>query len=123
MIFLIILIGIFIIAAGIMLAVKPNMVLEFLESNLQHAWVHIVGVVVRIVLGLLLISQSSLSKFPSIIEIFGWLSLTAAVFLLIIDRKNFKRLVNWILSLIKPYARISGLLSAAFGVFLVYAFI
>lgn len=74
-------------------------------------------------LGIFLILQSSMSKYPTIIEIIGWLSLIAAICLLLIGRNNFQKLMIWVITKIKPYGRTSGLLSTAFGVFLVYAFI
>ena len=82
----------------------------------------ILAVVVRLLLGILLIYQSSESKYPFVIEFIGWLSIVAAVFLTIIGRKKFNLFMIWALSLLKPFGRVGGIFAAAFGSFLIYAF-
>jgi len=47
----------------------------------------------------LLLSLSGASRYPLAIEIIGWVSIIAAMFLSIIGRDNFKRLMSWALSL------------------------
>jgi hypothetical protein len=84
---------------------------------------HILAVVVRLVIGVLLIYQSNVSKFPFVIEIIGWLSIVAAIFLAVMGRHNFNRLMSWALSFLKPFGRVGGVFAAAFGAFLVYAFV
>ena len=116
-------IGAVILVVGVVLMINPGGFIDNLQSNLQHAWLHVVAVVVRIVLGLLLISQAGLSRFPLIIEILGWISLAAAALLLLIGRENFQRFVSRVISLVTPYARAGGAVTAAFGAFLVYAFL
>ena len=75
-----------------------------------------------IVLGALLIYQSNISKFPFVIEVIGWLSIVAAIFLAVMGRLNFNRLMSWALSLSKPFGRVGGILAVAFGTFLICAF-
>ena len=70
-----------------------------------------------------LIQQSNLSRFPIAIEVIGWISIVAAVSLAVMGRRNFNRLMSWALSVAKPFARIGGVIAAAFGAFLVYAFV
>ncbi len=84
---------------------------------------HILAVVVRVGLGVLLIYQSNVCKFPFVIEIIGWLSIIAAIFLSVMGRRNFKRLMSWALSFVKAFGRVGGALAAAFGSFLIYAFV
>lgn len=120
---LIILLASLIALAGLLLLIKPAIVIGILESNYESAWIHVVAISVRIALGLLLIAQSSVSRYPTIIEILGGVSLFAAAFLLVIGRKRFQRMVMRVIAVVKPYSRLGGLLSFAFGAFLVYAFI
>lgn len=120
---LILLFGVLITLAGFLLLVRPGVLLGFMDSNRNKAWIHVMAVVTRVILGLLLISQSELSRFPAIIEVLGWISLVAAMILLFIGPGNFQRLMGWVLAKLRPYGRIGGLLSAVFGVFLIYAFI
>jgi hypothetical protein len=43
--------------------------------------------------------------------------------LAVIGRNNFKRLMSWALSLLKPFGRVGGVAAVGFGAFLFYAFI
>ena len=120
---LIIIFGALTLLAGILIVINPETIFGFLRNNLDKVELHILAVVVRIVLGVLLIYQSSISKFPLVIEIIGWLSIVAAIFLAVMGRRNFKRLMSWALSLAKPIGRVGGVIAMAFGAFLIYAFV
>ena len=120
---LIIIFGALTLLAGIVIVINPEVIFGFLRNNLDKVELHILAVVVRLVLGVLLIYQSSISKFPFVIEIIGWLSIVAAIFLGVMGRRNFKRLMSWALSLVKPIGRVGGVLAVAFGAFLIYAFV
>jgi len=109
--------------AGVVIVLNPEIVFGFLRNNLNKPGLHILAVVVRLVLGALLIQQSNLSRFPIAIEVIGWISIVAAVSLAVMGRRNFNRLMSWALSVAKPFARIGGVIAAAFGAFLVYAFV
>jgi hypothetical protein len=120
---LIILFGALTLLAGIIIVINPEVIFGFLRNNLDRPGLHILAVVVRLVLGVLLIYQSTVSKFPFVIEIIGWISIVAAVFLAVMGRRNFKRFMSWALSQLKPIGRVGGILAVAFGAFLIYAFI
>jgi NAD/NADP transhydrogenase beta subunit len=109
--------------AGLVILVNPGLVFAYLQKNADKPVLHILAVVVRLVLGFLLISQAGYSRFPTVIEVLGWLSVIAAVSLALMGRKNFKRLMAWAFTLIQPWGRPGGLLAMAFGAFLIYAFI
>lgn len=120
---LIIIFGVLTLLAGIVIVINPEVIFGFLRKNLDKVELHILAVVVRLVLGALLIFQSSVSKFPFVIEIIGWLSIVAAISLGVMGRRNFKRLMLWALSFVKTFGRVGGALAAAFGSFLIYAFV
>jgi hypothetical protein len=120
---LIIIFGALIFLAGIVILVNPEIVFGFLRNNTDKIEFHLVAIVVRLVLGALLIYQSSVSKYPFVIDIIGWLSIVAALFLVAIGRNKFSRLMAWTLSFVKPLGRVGGVLAAAFGAFLIHAFI
>ena len=109
--------------AGIVIIINPEFIFGFLRKNLDKLAVHILAVVVRLVIGVLLIYQSNISKFPLVIEIIGWLSIVAAIMMAVMGRRNFNRLMSWALSLSKPLGRVGGVLAVAFGAFLIYAFV
>ena len=120
---LIIIFGALTLLAGIVIVINPEFIFGFLRSNLDKLVIHILAVVVRFVLGILLIYQSSLSKFPLIIEVIGWLSIVAAIILAVIGCRNFNRLMSWALSLSMPFGRVGGVFAVGFGAFLIYAFV
>jgi hypothetical protein len=120
---LIIIFGALTLLAGIVIVINPDFIFGFLRNNLDKLELHILAIVVRLILGVLLIYQSNVSKFPFVIEIIGWLSIVAAIFLAVMGRRNFTRLMSWALSLLKPFGRVGGVLAAAFGAFLIYAFV
>jgi len=120
---LIIIFGALNLLAGIVIVINPEVIFGFLRNNLDKLELHILAIIVRLVLGVLLIYQSNVSKFPFVIEIIGWLTIVAAIFLAVIGRRNFNRLMSWALSFVKPFGRVGGVLAAAFGAFLIYAFV
>jgi len=120
---LIIIFGFLTLLAGIVIVINPEVIFGFLRNNLDKLVLHILAVVVRLFLGILLIYQSNISKFPFVIEVIGWISIVAAIFLAVIGRRNFNRLMSWALSLSKPFGRVGGVLAVAFGAFLIYAFV
>ncbi len=120
---LIILFGALTLLAGIVIVINPEVIFGYLRTNLDKLSLHILAVVIRLVIGALLISQSNVAKFPFVIEILGWLSIAAALILGIMGRRNFNRLMSWALSLSKPLGRASGVFAAGFGAFLIYVFV
>jgi len=120
---LIIIFGALTLLAGIVIIINPEVIFGFLRNNLDKLVLHILAVAVRLVIGVLLIYQSSVSKFPFVIEVIGWLSIVAAIILAVMGRRNFNRLMSWALSLSKPFGRVGGVFAAAFGAFLIYAFV
>jgi len=119
---LIILFAALTLVTGIFIIINPEIIFGALRDNLEKLSLHVMAVVVRLIIGVLLIDQSSVSRYPLAIEIIGWLSILAAMTFAVIGRRNFKRLMSWALSLSQPVGRFGGVIAAAFGAFLIYAF-
>jgi len=115
--------GLMICLAGAIIIYNPEIIFGIIRDNLDKPGLQVPAVVLRLILGILLIEYAPLSRFPLTIEVLGWLSIAAAVTFMLIGRANFLRLMNWALSLLKPYGRIGGIFAAGFGAFLFYAFI
>ncbi len=109
--------------AGVVILVNPELVVGFLRKNSDKIELQLFAIFVRFVLGTFLIFQSGVSRHPFVIEIIGWLSIVAAVFLAVMGRNNFCRLMGWALSQVKMLGRVGGVLASAFGSFLIYAFV
>jgi hypothetical protein len=123
MTYIIIVFGILMLLAGLIILINPETIFAPIRDKSDKLYIHIFAVVMRMILGVLLISQSGLSRYPLIIEVLGWLSIIAAIVLAVIGRRNFKRLMSWAFSLLEPWGRAGGVLATVFGAFLVYAFI
>ena len=120
---IIILFGLMTCLAGVIIIYNPEIIFGVIRDNLDKPGLQVAAVVLRLVLGILLVEYAAVSRFPLIIEVLGWLSIVAALTFMLIGRSNFLRLMNWALSLLKPYGRIGGVFAAGFGAFLIYAFI
>ena len=120
---LIILFGTLTFLAGIVILMNPDLIFGFLQRQVGKVQLHVLNVVVRIIFGVLLISQSSISKFSFVIEAIGWFCIAIAVILTLMGREHFNRLISWALSLVETYNRVGGVLIMTFGAFLIYAFV
>ena len=109
--------------AGIVILINPEIIFGVLRAHSSRIELYVAVVVIRLVPGVLLIYQSDVSRYPVVIEIIGWLSITAAVFFTVIGHGNFCRIMDWAFSLLKPWGRAGGVLAACFGAFLVHAFV
>jgi hypothetical protein len=120
---LVIIFGALIFLAGFVILINPETVFGYMRDRLDKLALQIAAVTIRLILGALLIYQADVSRFPTAIEIIGWISLGAALFIIIIGRRNFTRLMEWSLSFVKRFGRFAGVMAAAFGAFLIYAFV
>jgi hypothetical protein len=109
--------------AGVIIICDPEIIFGLLRNNLEKVWLQVLAIGIRVIIGILLIQYAGESKFPTIIEILGWLSVAAAFTFIIIGRRQFLRLMSWAFSLLKPYGRVGGLFAMTFGGFLSYAFL
>ncbi len=109
--------------AVIVILFNPEIVFGFLRKHSDRIELQILAAAIRLVPGVFLIYQSGASKYPFVIEIIGWLSIVAAVFFTVIGRNNYSRLVTWALSQVKILGRVSGVITTAFGAFLIHAFV
>ncbi|MBT8085811.1 MAG: hypothetical protein HKN35_04215 [Woeseia sp.] len=114
--------GFLVIFVGGVMIVRPIIVADLLKNNTDKLALHVLGVVVRLLLGGLLLYFGNVSKFPHVMQVLGWISLAAGVVLALMGRQRFIRLMDWAMSLVDPYLRIAGVFAALFGAFLVYAF-
>ena len=119
----IIIFGSLILIAGILLLRNPEIIFGFLQDNIENSAIHVIAVMIRLIIGTLLITQSSLSRFPLGIEVLGWVFIVTGFSLAVIGRNKFGRLKSWVLTNLMPFGRLAGVIAIAFGGFLVYAFL
>ncbi len=114
--------GIFLILSGISLFFAPDLLFDFLDNYKGHLSVYILAIAVRIGLGILLLKFAHTSTYPLAIKILACFFIIAAVVFVFIGHENFQALIAYVIPVFKPYTRIVGLLSIAFGGFFLYAF-
>ncbi len=123
MAFIIIIFGAFVLLAGVVILVNPELVIGSLKNNLHNPAIHISAVVGRLVIGAVLVIESDHSKFPLTVAVIGWLLVFAAIFFALIGGYRFRKLVSRVLEIASSFARVGGIFAALFGGFLIYAFI
>lgn len=109
--------------AGVVLIVIPAVIFGFLRNQSESTAIHAIAVMSRLIIGALLVAQSSLSRFPLEIEVLGWVLIFVGLSLAIIGRNNFRKLMSLLLARFHSLGRFAGIVAVAFGGFLVYAFL
>ena len=97
MIYIIPVFGSLILLSGAAMLVKPDAVAGFFRRNSDSLGLHVLAVVFRLILGAILVGYATDSKYPVALQIFGWLSVGAAIILGGIGRSRFKALITWAL--------------------------
>lgn len=113
---------ILIILIGISLIIKPDFIFDWLESNVENTSLYIAAISVRLAFGILFIVAAKESKYPKVIQFFGFLATIAAIIFLFMGHERFKDFASSMLPEIKSYALMIGFIATAIGVFFAYAF-
>lgn len=120
---LIILFGVLIILAGIGMLIQPDFIFDYLKRESDNYKLHIFAIAIRLIIGSLLIYFAELSEYPVAMEALGWFTIIAAVALILIGHNNFRDLIEWAVTFLRPYRYIAGILAIFLGGFLMYAFL
>ena len=108
--------------AGISLLIKPEIILGWIENNMENTSLYISAIVVRLFLGILFIVAARKSKYPGVVKFLGYLFIIAAIIFIFMGQESFQNFVTSLIPDVKPFASVSGLFSIAFGGFLIYTF-
>ncbi len=115
--------GALITVAGIILLVKPEIILDLIMNHADNPLMYGVAIVMRLVLGLLMLTYASFSRFPKTLIFIGWIAVIASVIFAWMGRYRFTKMMRWIAVEIRPYGRAGGGFALVFGLFLLYAFL
>ena len=116
------LIGVLILLAGISLLVYPELIIGWMEDNMESTALYFSAIAGRLVFGILFILLLQRFKIPWRNETFRLLVYNSCRHLVFIGKESFQSFMASIVPDAKPFAPLSGLLSIGFGVFLIYAF-
>ncbi len=114
--------GILMLLLGVSLLINPDIIIGWMEDNMENASLYITAIVVRMVIGILFIAAAGETKYPSVIKILGYLFIIAAIIFIFIGQKSFQDFITSLIPIVKPFARLGGLIGIAFGGFLIYSF-
>ncbi len=114
--------GILMLLAGISLLINPEILIGFIEENMENTLLYISAIVVRLVFGVLFIVAAKESKYPGVFKFLGYLFIIAAIIFIFIGQENFQNFIGSVIPDVKPYAPVIGPLVIAFGGFIIYAF-
>ncbi len=121
MTYIILLFGAFVSLGGAVLIVRPDYIFSIFTKYGDSLSLHFFAVIVRILFGVALVIGASESKYPIVLQIFGWLLISAALVIGGIGRERFKKVVKWSVKLPTLIYRFASVLSILFGCFLIYA--
>tara|TARA_R110001583_G_scaffold17310_5_gene70153 strand:+ start:1395 stop:1790 length:396 start_codon:yes stop_codon:yes gene_type:complete len=114
--------GILLLFAGLLLLINPEIIIGWIKNNIENTSLYITAIVVRLVLGIIFIVAAKESKYPRVFKFLGYLFLIAALIFIFIGQESFQDFMSTLIPNFKPFVPFSGLLSIAFGGFLIYAF-
>jgi drug/metabolite transporter (DMT)-like permease len=114
--------GILVLLIGVILLIKPEIIVDWIEGNKESRLLYLFAIVARLVIGFLFIITSKESKYPRVIKFFGYLFVIAALVLIFIGYEIFQDFITSLIPDVTPFAPMSGLLCIAFGGFLIYAY-
>jgi hypothetical protein len=96
----------------------PERLRKLISAITDRALGYYVAAAVRLLLGITLIIAAPDSRFPVIFEIIGWLTIVAAVILLLIGQEQQRKLAVWFDRFPEMAIRSWLVLGVAFGAFL-----
>ncbi|MBT8230261.1 MAG: hypothetical protein HKN67_11870 [Saprospiraceae bacterium] len=114
--------GFFIMLVGLLLLLKPGIIIGWMETNSDQPFMYVLAIVMRLTFGGLLLWYSKASRYPKIIGFIGIISILAALVFLIMGQEQFLGFVSSMIPGIQVYSAISAMTGMALGVFIIYAF-
>ncbi len=113
--------GLIMVIVSLVMVAKPDMWRRFIISFCRMRYMHPLEILIRLGFGLLFLRYAEDSKFPLIIRIMGYVLLAAGVGLIFLPPSYHRRFGIWAAEKLSRFFRPAGLVSFAFGVFLIYA--
>jgi multisubunit Na+/H+ antiporter MnhG subunit len=105
---------------GIAGIVRPDVFREIFARRLSAQSTWILAVVLRLGIGTLLLMAAGQLRFPTVMTVLGWLSIAAAIIVLLMGPERLERLVSYWLQKSDGILRVGAVVAAAFGAFLLY---
>lgn len=99
---------------------SPARLMKMVSHAMDQKYGMYLAVSVRLVLGAALIIVAPISQFPTTFSVLGWLTIVAAIGLILVGRDRVRRIIAWFEQLSMSAVRIWLLFGMAFAGFLIY---
>lgn len=116
----ILLFGIFVSLFCLWAIVVPQKVHALVRGVTDTTWGYLLAAGVRLLLGLALLLAAPGSRFPTTFVVLGWVTIAAAVGIVLMGRERMGRLIDWFSRLSDTAVRAWLMLGVAFGLLLAY---
>ncbi len=113
--------GALMIAMSVVMVVNPAFGGRAIVRFTRMPYMHPFEILTRIGFGLLFVANADQTQFPTTITVVGYLLLAVGAGLLLTPPSYHKRFAIWSVEKFERTFRPAGLVSLAFGIFLVYA--
>ena len=113
-------VGLLIIAAGVVIAIAPKRFAGWISSldSVPRFWT---AVLIRVAIGVTFLFAAPSSRVPLIVEIVGVLVLVAAFAILVLGRARVDALLAWFVDRPTTWLRLGSIAALGFGGLLIYA--
>ncbi len=113
--------GVFLCGFGIWGFLAPQKLMQWVKDTMDAEWGFWFAILVRVLLGVTLLTVAPTSRFPSAFLVIGWIAIAAAIGVAMMGREILRKFAHWFLDKFSPaLIRVWLLFALAFGGFLIY---
>ena len=112
--------GFIMVLISVVMMAKPDAWARCIVLYSRMPYMHALEILIRLGFGLLFVKYASDAKFPLTIEIMGYILLAVGIGLMLTPPSSHRRFAVWSVETFSKHFRRAGLVSFAFGVFLIY---
>ncbi len=107
-------------AISLVMVAKPDAWARCIVRYSRMRYMHVLEILIRVGFGVLFLRFADDAKFPLTMKIIGYILLAVGVGLTLTPPSSHRRFAVWSVEKFSRYFRRAGLVSFAFGVFLIY---
>lgn len=114
--------GLLIVLAGLVIVVKPNVLVDLVPGLLQGKKLFMVASV-RLLAGCAMLVAAPQAHHPLFMEIIGWIAVLAGLLMMVMPPKAMQVIIGWVENFPVWLMRVFSPIVLAFGGYLVWSFL